>query len=141
MPDNWIVGHDEWVRPGMGILVVSFLCRSIRWNMDFEILVNLAFTGRNRFVQSGEIAQLVSCVVGWEAEVVIHIDRIGIPRSRLIAFSCHPRALPATPIYKVTARTAYRPDPLQNARIEMLRHLLDRFKPVLFITSTDSKAS
>src|ERR1035437_1095291 len=97
MPGSRILGHDEWVRSKLGILLVSFRRRSIRRNMALEILVYHGFASRNRLLQRGEITQLVSPVVGREVVVVIHIDRIGIPQSRHIASSWPSYALLCQP--------------------------------------------
>src|ERR1035437_7868032 len=72
--------------------------------MNLEKLVYLAFASRNRLLQSGEITQLVSSVVGWKAEVVIHIDRISMSQSRHSSSSCHPHALLCQPASYTRAR-------------------------------------
>ena len=84
MPNTRIIGHDERVRSKVRIFLVS-LCRLYIRNHDLEILVYHAFASRNRLLQSGEVAQLVSSIVGWKAEVVIHIDRISMTQPLYIA--------------------------------------------------------
>ena len=84
-----IIGHDEWVRSKTRVLRVPFRRRSIRCNLILEKLIYFAFARRNRLVQSGEIAQLISFALVHVVVVIIHIDLRSMPRIRHIASFCN----------------------------------------------------